>query len=320
MNLYKIFGLSFWCFMVIGRCEGTEHSTDTFFFSFERYGKKSYLLGTSHGINPLLLPETVRDCVLGQSVLVVENTDFQKPLDKDSYVAMGVLKRSDEPSYIEILGADDSTELLKYVNPFLLKKGGHVDANLLNLKGLYAAYIQGHFLEGMDYWLTGSFKKDHKIIHGLETRENVAAFFEDLEFDNFKQIIKHKAGFESLEAVKIEEDYLSGIIPSEEETSEDEMLIRNTDWLSKIINYHIQTEKLVVAVGYCHLFGKNGLLNLLSNEGFTFERMDKLGNFSWIRRETYLNLITDFLLKPLFIFSFGGGKVFHKKKSAIIFF
>ncbi|WP_032112327.1 TraB/GumN family protein [Candidatus Paracaedibacter symbiosus] len=281
MNLYKIFYLSFLCFTMSCVCGSGAYGADTFLFSFERDGRKSYLVGTQHGIDPVRLPPALTSCLLERSVLVVENTDTQKPLDECSLAAMGALKKSNEPSYIEMLDRKDRTELLNYVNPFLLEKGGHIQADRLNLKGLYATYIGGHFLNGLDYWLMRSFKQSQKEIQGLETREDVSAFFEDVTFDNFEQIIKHQAGFGSPEALKIDEDYLLGVIPPEEAPEfEGEMLQRNPKWLGKIIDYHrYYSEGMVAAVGYNHLFGKSGLLNLLSHEGFILKRMSATGDF-----------------------------------------
>ena len=281
MNLYKIFYLSFLCFAVSCICGGGIYGTDTFLFSFERDSRKSYLLGTYHGIDPMRLPPALTSCLLERSVLVVENTDAQKSLDESSAAAMGVLKGSNEPSYIEMLAEKDRTELLNYVKPFLLEKGGHIQADRLNLKGLYAAYIAGHFLNGLDYWLMRSFKQGQKEIQGLETREDVSAFFEDVEFDNFEQIIKNQAGFGSPEALQMDKAYLLGVIPTEDAPEfEGEMLQRNSKWLGKMIGYHKHySEGMVGAVGYDHLFGKSGLLRLLAHEGFIFKRMSSTGNF-----------------------------------------
>ena len=177
--------------------------------------------------------------------------------------------------------ADDKSELLDYVNPFLLEKGGQVQADQLNLKGLYAAYIGGHFLSGLDYWLLKSFKQAQKEVYGLETREDVSGFFEDVTFENLEQIIKYHAGFDSPEALKMEEDYLTGVAPSEESSEfEEEMRARNAKWLDHLIEYHIEhSKKMVVAVGFAHLFGQNGLLKLLSHKGFTLKRMNSAGDF-----------------------------------------
>lgn len=258
------------------------HAVETFLFSFEKDNQESYLLGTLHGVDPMRLPSTVLPFLNDRSVLMVENIDIQKPLDKESLASMGVLKEPDDVSFsINMLMADDKSELLDYVNPFLLEKGGQVQADQLNLKGLYAAYIGGHFLSGLDYWLLKSFKQAQKEVYGLETREDVSGFFEDVTFENLEQIIKYHAGFDSPEALKMEEDYLTGVAPSEESSEfEEEMRARNAKWLDHLIEYHIEhSKKMVVAVGFAHLFGQNGLLKLLSHKGFTLKRMNSAGDF-----------------------------------------
>lgn len=150
--LYKI---SMHLFLMF--CINESYSSDTFLFEFERDGEKSYLLGTNHNIDPDLLSKPLRHHLLQRRVLVTENENAQKPINEATFEAMGVLKASHEPSYIEMLDFEDKVELLTYVDPFLISKGGEVQAEKLNLKGLYAAYIGGHFLKGMDYWLLNFF-------------------------------------------------------------------------------------------------------------------------------------------------------------------
>lgn len=79
----------------------------------------------------------------------------------------------------------------------------------------------------------------------------------------------------------MDENYLLGIIPSEEgHEFEEEMLRRNLKWLGKIIGYHKHySQEMIIAVGYDHLFGKNGILSLLAHEGFTLKRMNTTGSF-----------------------------------------
>lgn len=55
---------------------------------------------------------------------------------------------------------------------------------------------------------------------------------------------------------------------------------RNYYWVPKILQAHHGHETpVIIAVGYAHLPGKNGLLNLLEESGFLIERMNSEGNF-----------------------------------------
>lgn len=257
-------------------------AVETFLFSFEKDNQTSYLLGSIHSLDPIRLPIKVRSCASQRSTLILENTDMQKPLDMTTLSAMGVLKRPEDPFFsIDQLEKDDAEELLRYVNPFLLAKGGHVQADQLNLKGLYAAYISGHFLNGVDYWLLKSFQQDQKEIQGLETTEDISHFFEDVTFEDLEQILKHHAGFDSPYERQIEENYLMGVIPTLADlTDEEELRIRNLKWFPKLVQYHAQySEEMIAAVGLSHLFGNYGLLKMLSDNGFTLKRMNDSGDF-----------------------------------------
>lgn len=253
----------------------------TFLFECKREGKKSYLLGTFHGLPYERLPKSLISRLDQCTVLITENSNILNPLDQSSLAVMGILKSPGEPNYIGMLMADEKRELLAYVDPFLKNKGGNVQADQLNLRGLLETYIGGHFVGGMDYWLLQSFNKASKEIQGLESREEVSSSFADVTFDNLQQIIRNKAGFESDEAKKVEEDYLSGVTPNGEKDDVDETCKRrNQAWLPRILKYHDQyLDNMIMAVGYRHLFGEDGLLRLLSKEGFAFKRMSINGNF-----------------------------------------
>ncbi len=257
-------------------------AAETFLFSFEKDGRESFLLGTCHSIEFCHLPDPLKKHVQQRSVFVTENTDVQKKVDKDSISAMGLLKADGETiDYIAKLEGEGREELLKYVLPFLASRcSDEVKAEALNLRGLRECYIQGHFLNGMDSSLLKYFSEKGQPIFGLESLVDVSRSMDIVDWEIFELGIKHKEGFESQNHRSSSSDYLTGVIPPDEDCDDELLKKRNHSWLPRALKYNADYgEKALIAVGYCHLFGKSGLINLLQESGFRIKRMNTSGVF-----------------------------------------
>lgn len=243
---------------------------ETFLFSFEVNSKKSFLLGTCHDVSFDLLPSPLKEHVRQRSVFVTENTDIQKTLGKKDISAMGLLRKDDEPEVL--IDPKEREELLKYVLPFLASRySGEVRVEHLNSVGLRECYEQGHFLNGMDRYLLSYFKEKGSVIDGLESAIEVSK--------SIHHGAKRCEDGDSQDYT--ESDYLTGVIPSDKACSDSvKLTYRNLAWLPKVKKFNKNYgDKVVIAVGFYHLFGEGGLINLLRKNGFIFQRMNANGIF-----------------------------------------
>jgi uncharacterized protein YbaP (TraB family) len=158
------------------------------------------------------------------------------------------------------------------VIPFLESHEAEFSIEDLNLGGVLEAYIQGHFLEGMDRKLFQHFNDNNKKILGLETIKDIQDFFvQSPPLDEFIEGLECDFGFGS-DFDKISTlNYLQGIyVPSSDGDDLEEVKLRNLCWLPKIINYHQNyASEMIVSVGVDHLFGDFGLLQLFKAEGYS---------------------------------------------------
>jgi hypothetical protein len=261
-------------FQTLHCCSGLLSSTtstpaETFLFSFEINSKKSFLLGTYHLVSFDLLPNPLKEHVRQCSVFVTENTDIQKTLGKRDISAMGLLRKDDEPEVL--IDPKEREELLKYVLPFLASRcSGEVRVEHLNSVGLRECYEQGHFLNGMDRYLLSYFKEKGSVIDGLESAIEVS-----------KSIHHDAKRCEDGDSEDCTESYLTGFIPPDKACSDSVTFTeRNLAWLPKVEEFNKKYgDKVVIAVGFYHLFGESGLINLLRKNGFIFQMMNANGIF-----------------------------------------
>lgn len=252
----------------------------TYLFEAEYEGKTFHLFGSQHACPFRLLPEPIQAILLNHDVLITENIEATATLTKERLQKMGVLRQHKEQDYFNTLTEEERAELAKYIEPFLAYKEAEVTINELNLKGLYQAYIAGHFIEGIDYTLMQHYKQTRKPIFGLEDLEAVSQYFESPDLENLKGIIAAKAGFGSELDTILTAEYLEATKLEACPEPEAEVTIRNKSWLPKLLQYH-QTygDKAICCVGFEHLLGHYGLLRLLADQGFKLKRANRDGEF-----------------------------------------
>ena len=252
-----------------------------FLFKIEKDGVYTSILGTYHRVPLDSLPQNIVSYVKNHDVMIIENKDVLIPITINKLKKIGVLRKIDEENYFLLLNDAEKKELQKYAEPFMQYKKFPVNINVLNPTGLLQMYVGGHLM-GMDYELTNYFEKEKKTILGLESLEEVSTYFEQISLTNLKDIIGAKYGFGSIEEDEQIQRYLKGdlsIIQKDE--IDEEVKQRNLSWLPNILDYYIMHgREAIFCVGYSHLFGEFGLLNLLKENGFKIIQSDNVGNFS----------------------------------------
>lgn len=255
---------------------------NTYLFEVEKKGVCTDIFGTCHNIPLSSLSKEIVSYVNKHDILITENKDVLVPITQDKLEKMRVLRQPNEDDYFSCLSNDEQEEILKYAEPFMQYKKFPIDINALNPTGLLQTYVGGHMM-GMDYELIDNFKKEEKVILGLENLEEVSTYFKEVSLATLQKILEVKYGFGSPEEEEQNQKYLSGDISTEpvDEDETDEVKNRNLNWLPNILDYYEKYgEKAIFCVGYGHLLGKDGLLNLLKEEGFTIKRANDQGIFS----------------------------------------
>jgi uncharacterized protein YbaP (TraB family) len=252
-----------------------------FLFRIEKEGVYTSILGTNHRVPLDSLPKNIVSYVKNHDVMITENKDVLTPITMDKLKKIGVLREIDEEDYFLLLNDAEKEELQKYAEPFMQYKKFPVNINVLNPTGLLQTYVGGHLM-GMDYELINYFEKEKKSILGLESLEEVSTYFEQISLMNLKDIIEVKYGFGSIEEDEQIQRYLKGDLSIiQEDEIDEEVKQRNLSWIPNILDYHIMHGKeAIFCVGYSHLFGEFGLLNLLKENGFKITQSDNVGNFS----------------------------------------
>lgn len=232
-----------------------------------------YIMGTQHSF-PLesCFPSIVK-FMLSKQVLITENADLNKKLTRQYANSYGMLKKEGEPSILD-LSVEHQKKLRSYVIPFLESHKAEFSMEELNLGSALEAYIQGHFLNGMDRKLFQHFNNANKKIFGLESIKDIQDFFvQSPSLEMFIEGLEHDFGFGSdldrISALNYLQGIYSPFFDGDEEGME-EVKLRNLRWLPKIIDYHQNyASEMIVCVGVDHLFGDFGLLQLLKTEGYS---------------------------------------------------
>ena len=250
-------------------------ASESYLFELEKEGKVIHLYGTYHGLSFQKLPEQIQSNILNHKVLITESTDHSSLLTYGECKNLGILHNGE--CVFERFDHKEKAELKKYIVPFLQRKKSEITFNDLNLKGLLELYIAGHFIEGMDYTLLDFFKD--KTIGGLESRVALSQHFVEPTFEQFKEALTNKFGFESEEAKQYDLAYLSGnlLLPEQDSEFDSEIIMRNDNWIKPIIQYHeLYAHDAIICVGVSHLYD---LLFKLSKRGFHIRRANNDGTF-----------------------------------------
>lgn len=254
------------------------------FWSIEKDGKTSYVLGTMHtGVDPTTrLPDVVWKKLDASKIFAME-TDLGAAGKLDMMLKKGqTLKELLGPAYWkkleDALGAQEA-ERLNGFKPM-------IPATLLSLKGLQQT-------APMDGVLQGRALNQGKKIVFLESIDRQAAVLEKwMDIRALKEMLddlpggeaRAKAMFEAYvngdekEILKLSEEERADFVKhgrSEkeyEEQMEDMLYSRNASWIPTIEQIHAEGPAFI-AVGALHLVGKRSVLDLLEQKGFKIARI-----------------------------------------------
>ncbi len=152
---------------------------------------------------------------------------------------------------------------------------------------LYPKMMPCKTLSGVEIELMSIAKKEQKEILGFETIEFQSSVFDSIPYTvQAKELLKtidsinnYKVYFNKMVSTYKEQqtDSLVSIVEdksfSEGENNDALLKNRNLNWISQLKNI-LPKNNIFIAVGAAHLFGKDGLINLLRREGYTVKGIE----------------------------------------------
>jgi hypothetical protein len=215
--------------------------------------------------------------------LVIESDSFFEPISLEKLASYGfVIKESIFPPF-NYLNDERQKEIRERIQKYLEFKRSEIDLAKLNVSGLFNLYQMSVYVDYMDYSILKYFFLNKKEIRGLETREKVISVQEidDCSIKGLEELVDHY-NTRNLQAklfnfMRNELYYRNLDCHDTNVHDSKELLIRNTDWMPKIVKLD---SSIIVCVGYAHLFYQNGILGALKSDGYTIKRMDTLGKFT----------------------------------------
>lgn len=292
-----------------------KYITKPLLFSIERDNKTSYLFGTVHGISYDEIPahclkifETCSDCVIEDSGKPLNANEQEKI---DNFYRNTILRDSNSEPWHSKLLPEVLVLLQKCISTFCSEAPAEYVHPIESLK-IWAAIMmadQGHSqlcvrtdnedqeAEIMDIGISGMFPSEN--FHGLETQFEIIEQSVREYGNSIEDIIKwydKSAPFlskdcdENAQKIKNEDEescdkYRTGRLLYDQKflaeiDQDDGLKTRNLNWLPKIIEYHKNLSGPVLfTVGAGHVLGKDGLLSLLSKNGFTLKSYTTDGTF-----------------------------------------
>jgi uncharacterized protein YbaP (TraB family) len=251
--------------------------------------KNSYLFGTMHSANPLItnMPDIVVKILKQSTSLTLELT-----FDLDTQLAaVNAMMLPKDKNLAVLLGENDFKRLFNE-----LKQNGITVSSLMNFKPWAAMILllapKDHQGAVLDQILEKQATAQNKKIYALETVEEQLSVFD--EFNLEEQITMLRSTLNDMSEVndmlqKIQEFYLDRDIAGmwlynetylKKGTEKEQILMqrlmnkllneRNPRMLKRMQNRLIEGNAFI-AIGALHLPGKIGLLNLLTQQGYTLK-------------------------------------------------
>jgi uncharacterized protein len=263
------------------------------FWLAERADQKIWLLGSIHVGNADMypLPPSIMQQWQQADTLVVEtNLDQSNPASQESLMSYALLpeqtslaQRLNQPLYQKTLHAATQYHLTE---PMLSKFRPWFVAIMLQQQSIQQAGYQASL--GIDQYFIGLAKDKHIDIQCMETPEQQLAYlaglgdveedFLDVTLQQIAQIDHElpalidawgKGNRNKIMALLEDED----TSPALQQYLEQHLIKeRNQNWIPKI--KALAAKRNFMVVGAMHLYGKNGLLTLLENNGYKLSNID----------------------------------------------
>lgn len=247
--------------------------------------KPSYLYGTIHIISQddFFIGKNVQKKLQKSNLLIME-MDL-KNMDVAALASVSVLNEG--KTIKDYMSDTDYAHLRTFMEKFIGVKPFTFESFYSRLKPLYIEQLiffqhLGQEKESYEQHFKTLAEQKKIPIAGLETMEEQLKFMDEIPLDaQLKSIVKTIDNY-SEETKKLDtllQHYkeqnlreLTKYFEAEEDSSLMDMMVnkRNDNWIPKLKAF-MQDKSCFIAVGAGHLGGKNGLINLFKEQGYTVE-------------------------------------------------
>ncbi len=291
-QLIVILSLSWLFSPLTSLCQDRNTYSTVLWGILNKKGDTSYLFGTFHEVScTFIYDHRVLSKTPNTNCLALETDPGIADSTLNSTGAEKIFS-SDKQTWLDSLNSDEKVTIKRFLkkcgSSYKLQQFSKFPVSVFiytihNL--LYADKCLGSNedkLMPMEYYLYISAKKYNKEIVGLETvNENVQILYQMFNNDThlldtlkymFKDIKAYSNRIDNCNEIvdykSLNVDYQFNVPAISVDSAYDALLIRrNENWLPRL-QYLIDNKRTFVAVGYKHLFYKEGLINLLRNEGY----------------------------------------------------
>ncbi len=244
--------------------------------------QKSYIFGTMHLIEPEYynFSDQLKQKIISADKIIMEIGGEPNPIEAFNLMVL------DSGRVEDYFTKEQLSQLIKFMDlklntsPKEFRQKYSKMKPFLILQAITQAYFSDNAIS-YDLNIMQLASENNKTIDGFETMEEQLGFFEQIpntEMANL--IISSITNFdkEKKETLKLQKLYakqkVDKLIPLMKKQSPELMKYndifltdRNEKWTPKI-NSFTKTSKCFIAVGAAHLFGENGILELLRKEGY----------------------------------------------------
>ena len=243
----------------------------------------SYLFGTMHMINQeyFNFPSFLQEKIRNSESIIMEMDGIPNPLATFQMMSL------DSGKIHDYFNAEQLVELLAFMDQEMGISPKEFDLTYGSMKPFFLiqTITQHHFeadAQSYDLMIMALAGEEGIPIVGLETAEEQLGFFDqvsqevmaDLVMESIRSFDKEKESTEKLmklyakQKVKKLIPLLNKQSPELMEYADLFLYDRNRNWIPKLMN-EIQEKKSFIAVGAAHLFGENGVIDLLRKKGLT---------------------------------------------------
>lgn len=261
-------------------------------FRIYKDGFISHILPTCHLSLASGLSDSVLDIINSSDSLVTESAGYAEnssDMKDDSSTQEEATLEDVDIHWHNELSHIEKEQIKKILNPFYLPEfifDFNKESKAEILSQFYSILLYDH---SMDLSLVRFFEDRGVFAEELDSHQQQEEGWIDMtndenlyDMENLKKVLAALNGEplppKDFNSIKYDvEMYCHGILP--ESCQDKNTTQRNHAWLPKIVAQHHSPGKTLFAFGAAHLGGKQGVLELLMQNGFQIEKMDEAGNF-----------------------------------------
>ena len=262
-------------------------------FKVSKGDKSIILFGTTHLCHWKFIPNFIKELINDCKIFIEEHAN----LSEESKKKLNFFKEDKltEKIFINNLSNDSKELLFGALKNYFDKEHLEIDVESLNNKGtLYYANCAA-YREGIENVIRKNFISRGNKIFFLESEEIVETYIQNTNFSLIFEALTALYASEKITQIdSINVESLKNIAPllwsylnnklfkstlDNISKQENDWIFkeRNLQWLSVIEDYIDKCSDAIICVGEGHLIGSNGLIKLLSERGFSFEKYNDNG-------------------------------------------